>query len=151
MPTFHDPLADAAEASEALRGLAHASRVFDDPADTYRVFGDLVAGVRSLRQVLDQLASTHLNARDRAFDDGNPAAGAASALAAAALAAADELHQAGTLLDQAHDRLDAAFSHSGRIAWHPEPVVDQAAARERLAARLGPDRASTGSPQGLSL
>lgn len=147
MPTFHDPLADAAEASEALRGLAHASRVFDDPADTYRVFGDLVAGVRSLRQVLDQLASTHLNARDRAFDDdGNPAAGAASALAAA-----DELHQAGTLLDQAHDRLDAAFSHTGRIAWHPEPVVDQAAARERLAARLGPDRASTGSPQGLSL
>ncbi|GAA1546487.1 hypothetical protein GCM10009691_21150 [Brevibacterium picturae] len=139
MPTFHDPLADAAEASEALRGLAHASRVFDDPADTYRVFGDLVAGVRSLRQVLDQLAATHLNARDRAFDDdGNPVAGAASALAAA-----DELHQAGTLLDQAYDRLDAAFSHSGRIAWHPEPVVDQAAARERLAARLGGDPAST--------
>ncbi|WP_201791517.1 hypothetical protein [Aeromicrobium sp. PE09-221] len=132
MPTFHDPLADAAEASEALRGLAHASRVFDDPADTYRVFGDLVAGVRSLRHVLDQLADTHFNARDRAFDDdGNPAAGAASALAAA-----DELHQAGTLLDQAYDRLDAAFSHSGRIAWHPEPVVDRDAQRERLAARL---------------
>ncbi|MCW4353462.1 hypothetical protein ONR57_09150 [Hoyosella sp. YIM 151337] len=139
MPTFHDPLADAAEASEALPGLAHASRVFDDPADTYRVFGDLVAGVRSLRQVLDQLAATHLNARDRAFDDdGNPAAGAASALAAA-----DELHQAGTLLDQAYDRLDAAFSHSGRIAWHPEPVIDREAARERLAARLGGDPETT--------
>lgn len=135
MPTFRDPLADAAEASEALRGLAHASRVFDDPADTYTVFGDLVAGVRSLRQVLDQLAATHLNARDRAFDDnGNAAAGAASALAAA-----DELHQAGTLLDRAYDRLDAAFSHSGRIAWHPEPVIDREAARERLAARLGGD------------
>src|SRR5690606_31169419 len=130
MPTFHDPLADAAEASEALRGLAHASRVFDDPADTYTVFGDLVAGVRSLRQVLDQLASAHLNARDRAFtDDGDHVAGAASALAAA-----DELHQAGTLLDQAYDRLDAAFSHSGRIAWHPEPAVDREAGRERLAA-----------------
>ncbi|WP_408905944.1 hypothetical protein [Microbacterium mcarthurae (nom. nud.)] len=139
MPTFHDPLADAAEASEALRGLAHASRVFDDPADTYRVFGDLVAGVRSLRQVLDQLASTHLGARDRAFDDdGSAAAGAASALAAA-----DDLHQAGTLLDQAYDRLDAAFSHSGRIAWHPEPAVDRDAARERLAARLGGDPATT--------
>ncbi|GAB3062534.1 MULTISPECIES: hypothetical protein [Micrococcales] len=139
MPTFHDPLADAAEASEALRGLAHASRVFDDPADTYRVFGDLVAGVRSLLQVLDQLASTHLGARDRAFDDdGDPTAGAASALAAA-----DELHQAGTLLDQAYDRLDAAFSHSGRIAWHPEPVVDRDAARERLVARLGGDPATT--------
>ncbi|WGP06179.1 hypothetical protein QFE97_00095 [Bacillus subtilis] len=139
MPTFHVPRADAAEASEALRGLAHASRVFDDPADTYQVFGDLVAGVRSLRQVLDQLASTHLDARDRAFDDhGSAAAGAASALAAA-----DELHQAGTLLDQAYDRLDAAFAHSGRIAWHPEPVVDRGAARERLAARLGGDPATT--------
>jgi hypothetical protein len=35
MPTFQNPTADAAEASEALRGLAHASRVFEDPADTY--------------------------------------------------------------------------------------------------------------------
>src|SRR5690606_41254491 len=95
MPTFHDPLADAAEASEALRGLAHASRVFDDPADTYRVFGDLVAGGRSLRQVLDQLASTHLNARGRAsHDGGNPPAGPAAAPAAAALATADEPHPA---------------------------------------------------------
>ena len=54
MPTFQDLTADAAEASEALRGLAHATRVFDDPADTYAVLGDLLAGVRSLRQVLDQ-------------------------------------------------------------------------------------------------
>ena len=119
MPTFHDPLADAAEASEAMRGLAHASRVFDDPADTYTVFGDLTAAMRSLRQVLDQLAATHLAHRDRAHhDDGDHLAGDRSALAAA-----DELHQAGTLLDQAHDRLDAAFSHSGRIAWHPEPTA----------------------------
>lgn len=119
MPTFHDPLTDAAEASEAMRGLAHASRVFDDPADTYTVFGDLTATMRSLRQVLDQLAATHLAHRDRAHhDDGDHLAGDRSALAAA-----DELHQAGTLLDQAHDRLDAAFSHSGRIAWHPDPVA----------------------------
>jgi len=129
MPTFHDPLADAAEASEAMRGLAHASRVFDDPADTYTVFGDLVAGVRSLRQVLDQLASTHLDARDRAFDDdGSAAAGAASALAAA-----DELHQAGTLLEQAHDRLNAAFSHSGRIAWHPTPAQTERSGIDHVA------------------
>ncbi|GAA1491023.1 hypothetical protein [Brachybacterium sacelli] len=121
MPTFHDPLSDAAEASEALRGLAHASRVFDSPADTYTVFGELASGVRSLRQVLDQLATTHLAHQDRAFDDnGNHAAGAADALSAA-----DELHQAGNLLDQAYDRLDAAFSHSGRIAWHPEPTLSE--------------------------
>ena len=72
MPTFRDPLTDAAEASEAMRGLAHASRVFDDPADTYTVFGDLTATMRSLRQVLDQLANTHLAHRDRAqHDDGD--------------------------------------------------------------------------------
>ncbi|MFX4273296.1 hypothetical protein ACQBAR_00705 [Propionibacteriaceae bacterium Y1685] len=118
MPTFHDPIADAAEASEAMRGLAHASRVFDDPADTYTVFGNLTATMRSLRQVLDQLAATHLAHRNRAHhDDGDQLAGDRSALAAA-----DELHQAGTLLDQAHDHLNAAFSHSGRIAWHPEPA-----------------------------
>src|SRR5690625_1864448 len=128
MPTFHDPLADAAEASEALRGLAHASRVFDDPADTYQVFGELSAGVRSLRQVLDQLAATHLSHRDRAFDD----AGDHTAGSTDAMATADELHQAGTLLDQAYDRLSAAFSHSGRIAWHPELALshDQSTSRE---------------------
>ncbi len=119
MPTFHNPLADAAEASEALRGLAHASRAFDNPGDTYTVFGELVAGVRSLRQVLDQLAESHLTHRDRARrDDGDPLAGAQ-----VAVAAADELHQAATLLDQAYDRLDAAFSHSGRIAWHPQTAA----------------------------
>ena len=139
MPTFRDPLTDAAEASEAMRGLAHASRVFDDPADTYPVFGDLTATMRSLRQVLDQLANTHLAHRDRAqHDDGDHLAGDRSALAAA-----DELHRAGTLLDQAHDHLNTAFSHSGRIAWHPEPVVDRDAARERLAARLDGDPAPT--------
>lgn len=135
MPTFHDPLADAAEASEALRGLAHASRVFENPADTYTVFGDLTAGLQSLRQVVDQLANAHLSHQGRAFDDdGNPAAGAADALAAA-----DELHEAGTLLDQAHDRLSAAFTHSGRIAWNLRPTPEQAAVRERLAARLDGD------------
>ena len=131
MPTYDDPLKDAAEASEALRGLAHASRVFDDPADTYQVFGDLVAGVRSLRQVLDQLANTHLTHRDRAHDDdGNHVAGSQNALAAA-----DELHQAGILLDQVHDRLDAAFSHSGRIAWHPEPAISHEPLTEGAARR----------------
>lgn len=131
MPTFNDPLADAAEASEALRGLAHASRVFEGPGDTYTVFGDVTSGVRSLRQVLDQLANAHLVHRGRAHDDhGNHAAGAVNALAAA-----DELHQAGTLLDQVHDRLDAAFGYSGRIAWQPEPTLAQEPPTETVARR----------------
>ena len=102
MPTFHDPLADAAEASEAIRGLAHASRVFDGPADTYTVFGDLTAAMRSLRQVLDQLAATHLRFRAVAHDDaGNQAAGAT-----AALAAADVVVAAVACATEAYDQLD---------------------------------------------
>lgn len=117
MPTFDDPLADAAEASEALRGLAHASRVFDDPADTYRVIGEIVSGVRSLRQVLDQIAATHLRHQNSvSTDDGNQAAGPQAALAAAA-----GFQQAAALVDQADDRIAAAFSQSGRIVWHPQP------------------------------
>ena len=54
MPTFFDSTADAAEASEALRGLAHASRGFDQPAEMYGVIGDLSSGMRSLRQALDR-------------------------------------------------------------------------------------------------
>ena len=119
MPTFQNPTVDAAEASEALRGLAHASRVFEDPADTYAVLGDLLAGVRSLRQVLDQLATTHVTNRVRAHDDaGDQTAGANYALAATA-----ELQQAAALLDGVYDRVDAAMAASGRIAWHPAPTA----------------------------
>ena len=119
MPTFQNPTVDAAEASEALRGLAHASRVFEDPADTYAVLGDLLAGVRSLRQALDQLATTHVTNRVRAHDDaGDQTAGANYALAATA-----ELQQAAALLDGVYDRVDAAMAASGRIAWHPAPTA----------------------------
>ncbi|SER92722.1 hypothetical protein SAMN05443377_11920 [Propionibacterium cyclohexanicum] len=132
MPTFDDPRKDAAEAFEALRGLAHASRSFADPADTYAVTGDLLGGVRSLRQVVDQLAAAHIAHRGRAYDDaGSQAAGATSAFAAA-----DELHQAGTLLDAVEERLNAASQHSGRIASHP------ATERESIGA-AGPERTVT--------
>ena len=119
MSTFQNPTVDAAEASEALRGLAHASRVFEDPADTYAVLGDLLAGVRSLRQVLDQLATAHLKHRVRAHDDaGDQTAGATDALAATA-----ELQQAAALLDGVHDRGDTAMAASGRISWYPAPTA----------------------------
>ena len=117
MPTFQNPTADAAEASEALRGLAHATRVFEDPADTYTVLGDLIAGVRSLRQVLDQLATVHAGNQVRAYDDaGNQGAGASHALTAAT-----KLRQAAVLLDGVHEQVDAAMSASGRIAWRSAP------------------------------
>lgn len=115
MPTFDDPLMDAAEASAALRGLARATRAFDNPADTYSVLGNLLAGVRSLRQVIDQLADAHTLNRGRAHDDdGNPVTGTD-----AAAAAAGELHEASALLHRLEQHLDAASQQSGRIAWNP--------------------------------
>ncbi|HMN41479.1 MAG TPA: hypothetical protein PKE29_11590 [Phycisphaerales bacterium] len=135
MPTFQDLTADAAEASEALRGLAHATRVFDDPADTYAVLGDLLAGVRSLRQVLDQLATVHVSNQVRAYDDaGNQGAGASHALAAAA-----DLRQAAVLLDGVHDQLDAAMGVSGRIAWRPAPSEPAPARWVGIVFRQGQD------------
>lgn len=118
MPTFDNRLADAAEASEALRGLAHATRSWDDPADTYRVIGELAAGVRSLHQILGQLATAHSRRHDQvSTDDGDRAAGAQAALAAAA-----GFERAAALIDQADDQVSAAFAQSGRIVWHPRPI-----------------------------
>ncbi|WP_167131792.1 hypothetical protein [Paramicrobacterium chengjingii] len=115
MPTFTDPTRDANDAYEALRGLAHATRSLDTPAHTYPVIGDLLGGVRAMRQVLDQLADTHLRHQHQVTDDThNHAAGSA-----AALAAADELHQAATFIDQAEEHLSAALTHSGQIVWSP--------------------------------
>lgn len=120
MPTYENPVTDAAEAYEALRGLAHATRSWDEPADTYRVIGEVVAGIRCLGQVLDQLADVHLRHRyEVSTDEGDRTAGAV-----AALAAANGFHQAAVLLDQAHDQLSAAFTQSGKIVWHPQPAAD---------------------------
>lgn len=69
MATFVDPIAGAAGAYEGLRGLAHATRAFEDPADTYRVLGEVSGSVRLLRQVLDQLSRAHADHRDIAFTD----------------------------------------------------------------------------------
>ena len=81
MPTYDNSTIDAAEASDALRGLAHASRVFDQPAEMYGVIGDLSSAMRSLHQVLDQLATNHENRAACAFnDDGNHDAGVQDAL-----------------------------------------------------------------------
>lgn len=122
MPTYDNPTVDAAEASDALRGLAHASRVFDQPAEMYGVIGDLSSAMRSLHQVLDQLATNHENRAAFAFnDDGSHDAGVRDALTAA-----DELRQAARLLDQSYDRLATGFVAAGRIAWHHEPAPEAA-------------------------
>lgn len=120
MPTFNDPIADAAEASEALRGLAYASRVFDQPGDMYRVLGDLSVSLRHLHQIVEQVAANHETKLLFAFDD----AGSHEAGARYALDASDRLHQAARLLDESYDRLAEGFSAAGRVAWHREPAPE---------------------------
>src|SRR3546814_20825556 len=66
MPTFDNPAADASEAEQALRGLAHATRRIDDPTQIYGVLGSLSRVTASLSQALHQLGSYHDNHGARA-------------------------------------------------------------------------------------
>lgn len=82
MPTFFNSTADAAEAFESLRGLAHASRTFDQPAQMYGVVGDLSSGMRSPRQVLEQLVGVHEQKVAHTFNEsGDHIAGVRDAMA----------------------------------------------------------------------
>lgn len=117
MVTFNDPRADADEAREALRGLAHATRIIDEAGDTYAVLGALSAGLASLGQSLDQLAEWHHRNADRAVTD----TGSRDAGRRYAVEAADDLHDAATLLERVRAVVDEAWNVNGRIAWHPAP------------------------------
>lgn len=113
MPTFDNPVFDADEAAEALRGLAHASRVFDQPGDTYRVIGALTAVLGSLQQSLDQVAAWHTRNLDFAADDGGDRLAGRSDAESAALS----LRVAAECVREANRSLNAAHSCNGRIAW----------------------------------
>lgn len=63
MPTFFDSTADAAEASEALRGLAQASQALDQPAQMHGVIGDLSSGIQSLHHSSPTFTSAKPRAR----------------------------------------------------------------------------------------
>ncbi|MFC7620661.1 hypothetical protein [Microlunatus sp. GCM10028923] len=115
MPTFDDPGSDAREAREALHALAHATRSLADPSGMYTVLGDLVGGLRALRQVLDQLAAAHLSHQTQAGDHAEPRTKAAANV----LAVADSLHQAGGLIDQSQAVLDEVVQRASRIAGRP--------------------------------
>ena len=56
MPIFDDPLADAAEASAALRGLAHATRTFASPAEIREVITYWQGRVDAERAAADRAA-----------------------------------------------------------------------------------------------
>lgn len=113
MPTFNDASADAEEAREALRGLAHASRRIEDPDALYGIVGELLGATRSLEQSFIQLAGASLTHQGRAArDDGDRDRGVADAWAAA-----HALRQAARHVGDAEAFLDQASGHLGRIAW----------------------------------
>lgn len=127
MATYYDPVADANEAADALRGLAHASRSFTHPQDLYEVLRDLLASIRSLDQVLDQLSHEYVAHQSRAFDDfGDHSVGAQDALFVA-----DELHQTATLLGQAESRINEAAEAAAQISWRAKNAEPQAETVQR--------------------
>lgn len=124
MPTFQNPVEDADEAREALRGLAYATHRFDRAEDTYPALGSLTHSVEALQQVLNQLAAWHLAHQPyAATDSGDRAAGMAEAAAAA-----PSLRQAAISLDQVWDGVNRAWSHNGAIAWQPDAQTADAPA-----------------------
>jgi len=121
MPTFSNPVQDATETRQAVRALAHASRAFADPEDTYEVVGELLGTLRSLEQVLEQVAAAHVLHQDKAFlDNGDHEAGVDEAWAAA-----NALRRAAELVQSAETAVDQASQHSSYIAWHPAPVASR--------------------------
>ena len=121
MPTFSNPVQDATETRQAVRALAHASRAFADPEDTYQVVGELLGTLRSLEQVLEQVAAAHVLHQDKAFlDNGDREAGVDEAWAAA-----NALRRAAELVQSAENAVDQASQHSSYIAWHPAPVASR--------------------------
>lgn len=120
MPTFYDPEADAAEAREAVRGLAHASRQIDHPDALYGLVGEMLGAARNLEQVLNQLARNTLAHQHRASTDrGDEKVGQADAWAAA-----DFLATAAREVGQAEAALDQASGLLGRIAWQKTPQAE---------------------------
>lgn len=113
MPTFHDSVDDAAEAQQALRGLAHATHALKDSRQIYDLLGSLSMAASSLQQVLHQLGSLHdrPNGR-RPIVDGDARAGRA-----AAYQVAWELHRAGEMMRQVAATLDHAHEVEGKIAY----------------------------------
>lgn len=126
LPNREHPVQAAEAFSTAAHDLALASRRFDDPADSYRVLGDLQTSLIALQQTLRQVAAFHERERHRAATDhGDRAVGEELTEAAA-----HHLVNAAGAVDRATDDLMAGFAKNGRIAWQPDPVASVLADRE---------------------
>lgn len=113
MPTFTNPAADAEEAQEALRGLAHATRKLEDPTQVYRILGSVSQGLASLTQALHQLGDFHDGpATKGAWMTGDQREGRA-----ASYKVSWDLHRAAEMLHQVTETIDHAHEVEATIAY----------------------------------
>jgi hypothetical protein len=129
MPTFNNPVADADELREAVRGLAHATRSIEDPTSIYPVLGSISSALASLTQSLHQLGDFHDSpATKTAWMTGDPHAGRASSYRVSW-----ELHRAAEMLHQVAAGIDRAHEVEATIAYdirdYP-PLAPPRSARE---------------------
>ena len=125
MPTFNDPVADADDLREAVRGLAHATRSIEDPTSVYPVLGAVSSALASLSQSLHQLGQFHDGpTRKQAWMNGDPNAGRAASYRESweLHGAAEMIHQVAECVDRAHE-IEATIAYD--IADYPSlaPVV----------------------------
>lgn len=116
MPTFENPAADADEAQQSLRGLAHATRSINDPNDIYPTLGSLSRAATSMSQSLHQLASFHDGPSRKTGWAPEDSAGSRSA----AYRVSWELHRAGEMLRQVAETIDHAHEAEAILAYHRE-------------------------------
>jgi hypothetical protein len=113
MPTFNNPVADADELREAVRGLAHATRSIEDPTSIYPVLGSVSSALASLTQALHQLGDFHDGpATKTAWMNGDPHAGRASSYRVSW-----ELHRAAEMIHQVAETVDRAHEIEATIAY----------------------------------
>jgi hypothetical protein len=116
MPTFSRPSADADEACEALRGLAHATRSIDDPAEIHAVLSSLSQGLASLEQALHQLGQFHdrpAGGKEWMTSDTRTGRAASYQVAWELHRAAEVVHQVAAGLDRA-DEVEATIAYAAR-------------------------------------
>lgn len=113
MHTFNDPVADADELREAVRGLAHATRSIEDPTSIYSVLGSISSTLASLTQSLHQLGDFHDGpATETAWCNGDPQAGSASSYRVSW-----ELHRAAEMVRQVAEGIDRAHEIEATITY----------------------------------
>jgi hypothetical protein len=124
MPNFNNPLADADELREAVRGLAHSTRSIEDPTSIYSVLGSISSALASLTQSLHQLGDFHDGpATTSASINGDPHAGRASSYHVSweLHRAAEMVHQVTKCVDHAHE-IEATIAYDVHNDPSPTPV-----------------------------